>query len=200
MPKTVYSLEIFEATGWKNTDFITLDVAKDNPYLQLVDGVLYNLATSTLVYYGLEKMDTEYSIREGIRFIGEKAFGRGSLPLKIVNLPTSIEIIKHGAFEDMENLTTITGGTGLIRIGWYAFAFCPKLKSITLPEGLRAMQVDCFRECKRLKTLRIPRSVRYMDDILYSVDKKKKIYTKLGGYADSYAVNALKRIGLKLKQ
>ena len=65
-----------------------------------------------------------------------------------------------GDIEIQKNITYNDKSYTVSRIGNYAFAGCPSLSSISLPEGLTSIGEGCFSGCVSLNTINIPDSVK----------------------------------------
>lgn len=129
------------------------------------------------------------NLPDSIEEIGERAF-RDCKALKIVKLPENLKILGRrafygcsaiteitlphslkkfsAAFEECENLTTVTVEKGVKRIDWYAFENCKSLTEVTLPEGLEEIGFSAFKGCTSLKRIQIPDSVRKIDTEAFS--------------------------------
>ncbi len=115
--------------------------------------------------------------------IGESAFTNCS-SLTELTLPDSVETIEKSAFRQLASLTKVTFGSGIRSIGQmafdycallrelvfkelsgeltldtYAFAECPQLNNVELPQGLTAISQYCFVQDTALDNIKIPSSV-----------------------------------------
>lgn len=66
--------------------------------------------------------------------------------IKSVTIPSTVKIISEEAFGEMDNLQNVYFSEGLERIEVYAFAECPKLEKIKLPESLVYFNMNSFQE------------------------------------------------------
>ncbi len=78
---------------------------------------------------------------------------------KEIYIPEIVRSIKSNAFFGKTCLETVTGCSGLLTIGVWAFATAKNLKSITLPHGLWFIGNDAFYGCESLTSLHIPSTV-----------------------------------------
>ena len=123
----------------------------------------------------------EYSIREGVKVIGDKAFGWcGSLisiniPNSVttigedafygcrflfsINIPNSVTTIGAGAFRDCDSLTSINIPNSVTTIGEGAFSWCKSLTSINIPNSVTTIGDRAFAGCESLTSISIPSSV-----------------------------------------
>ena len=100
----------------------------------------------------------EYSIREGVKVIGDKAFGWcGSLIS--INIPNSVTTIGKQAFDGCGSLTSINIPNGVTTIGEGAFGWCKSLTSINIPNSVTTIGIEAFWACNSLTSINIPNSV-----------------------------------------
>lgn len=81
---------------------------------------------------------------------------KGLQTLTIKNVKT----IDDGLFHDMPNLTTLTLGVGVEKIGARAFMNCEKLQAVTLPEGITSIADSAFLGCKSLYHINFPEGLK----------------------------------------
>lgn len=96
----------------------------------------------------------EYPVKE----IGNSAFNDKD-DLVSVTLPEGIKTIGTSAFNSCGGLTAINFPKGLESIGENAFRSCTKLVAIELPEGLKSIGAYAFGYCESVTTLAIPAGV-----------------------------------------
>lgn len=102
-------------------------------------------------------------VPEGVRVIAYSAFKKegsyeGVDELKSVELPKSVEVIEHEAFQYCENLRRVVI-LGPAEIGYGAFKSCHHLTEVFLEDGVKSIGGGCFDFCSELYTLYIPASV-----------------------------------------
>jgi hypothetical protein len=66
-----------------------------------------------------------------------------------------VKTIGVHAFEECENLSSISfeSGSKLQKIGGKAFAYCAKLKKITIPKNVKEIGTEAFEECESLSSV-----------------------------------------------
>ena len=124
---------------------------------------------------------TNYTIRQGTRCIGYKAFYYCS-SLQSVSIPKSVTSIGDDAFHDCSSLQSVTIpdsvksiGRSVFRacislqsvsipksvtsIGYRAFYYCPSLQSVTIPDSVTSIGDSAFKDCESLQSVTIPESV-----------------------------------------
>lgn len=106
---------------------------------------------------------TKIAIPDMVSRIEGAAFSRSSL--MEVTLPKSLNMIGADAFRfcqfDTLNIPSVE------TIGDFAFSECDKLKSISLPEGLKSIGRGAFNACINLRKVTIPASV---SSIYYDIE------------------------------
>ena len=112
-------------------------------------GVKYSKDWKRLLWAPGE-LNGKYSIREGVKVIGNRAFrGCNSLTcarnpalrlfcqyLTSINIPNSVTTIGEGAFYGCDSLTSINIPDSVTTIGNCAFACCKSLTSISIPSSV----------------------------------------------------------------
>ena len=115
-----------------------------------------NLTKKTLAR--IECLKGKYSIRKGVKVIGDRAFGSCD-SLTNINIPNSVTTIGDSAFVYCYSLTSINIPNSVTTIGNSAFAFCNSLTSINIPNSVATIGNWGFGTCKSLTSITIPNSV-----------------------------------------
>ena len=132
IPKDLLFIEYGEFDKCERlTDFI---VNENNPMYISIDGVLFDKKGTTLLHYPQ----------------GNKR--------KVYNVPGSVTLIREGAFNHCNSLTSITLPEGLKFI--YGQFICKRLSSITLPMSLLFLDSNMFVNCPNLKTITLSRKTK----------------------------------------
>ena len=105
----------------------------------------------------------EYSVREGVKVIGNKAF-RLCNSLTSINIPDSVTNIGDEAFSWCRSLTSIKIPNSVTNIGDEAFHECESLKSINIPDSVTNIGNEAFSWCNSLTSIKIPNSVTNIGD------------------------------------
>ena len=100
----------------------------------------------------------EYSIRKGVKVIGNEAFSVCWLLTKI-NIPNSVTNIGNSAFSECSSLTCINIPNSVTNIGNHAFESCKSLVKINIPDSVTNIGDYAFESCKSLVKINIPDSV-----------------------------------------
>ena len=133
---------------------------------------------------------TTISIPESVTSIGVSAF-RGCTSLISVTIPASVTSIGNGAFENFTGeliinskiietddtyraswlggqLTKLTIGGDVTKIGEYVFYGCDSLTSVTIPNSVQSIGRYAFGNCVSLTSVTIPNSVQSIGDNAFS--------------------------------
>ncbi len=142
---TVDEVEVIRCSGI--TEF---SVSENNPYLSVVDGILYDKELKTLMCYPAGRADTEFHIPDTVEVVGKCAFV-GAENLEKVYIPSSVRKIETCAFADMKAKEFVFS-EGVTDIENYAFNDNTELEKITLPASLERINRP-FEGCTNLKEI-----------------------------------------------
>ena len=96
-----------------------------------------------------ERLRGKYSIRKGVKVIGDLAFGDCKF-LTNINIPNSVTTIGVGAFSSCKFLTNINIPNSVTTIGEGVFCGCDSLTSITIPSSVVTIIGNPFYRCINL--------------------------------------------------
>ena len=85
-------------------------------------------------------------------------------------------VIAGGAFENSEELVSVTVSSGVKTIGDRAFNDCAKLKDVSLPSTLESIGTSAFAYCKELNSINLPSSIVKIGDGAFSHSGLTSIY------------------------
>lgn len=209
VPNEILGIKIKNITIYEELDSITIGqyvekmsankmkniyVDINNPYFTTVDGVLYNKYVTEIVAYPCLRNESEYTIAESTRKIGEQAFlccnlttinipesvteigfkaFWGSLKLKEVVLPENLQEIGAIAFNTCSNLEKCILPSGLKSLGNGAFSFT-NIKEVTIPEGITEIGESTFSECENLEKVNLGSGVKSIGMLAFARCKKLK--------------------------
>ena len=91
----------------KNTSINNIIISDENTYFKTVDGILYDKDLTTLIKYPNGKLDTSFTVPNGIILIKSNAFSNAINLTDIIFNP-DLFIISNNSFKDCINLTNIT--------------------------------------------------------------------------------------------
>ena len=106
---------------------------------------------------------TNYTIRQGTRCIGYKAFYYCT-SLQSVSIPKSVTSIGDDAFHDCSSLQSVTIPDSVKSIGRSVFRACISLQSVSIPKSVTSIGYCAFSNCKSLQSVTIPDSVTSIGD------------------------------------
>ncbi len=114
----------------------------------------------TFVRY--EGADREFTIPDGIRVIGDRAFS-DNMTLASVTVPQGVEIIADEAFAECRALNEIHLPNTVDKIGNRAFQRCQSLISIELPMSIGDFGDAVFKYCTRLLKVELPVNIKHLN-------------------------------------
>ena len=80
--------------------------------------------------------------------------------IRSVEVGTGVTKIGDYAFAYCENVTAVSFAGSVTNIGEYAFSYCSSLQNITLPAALTTIGQYAFENCSALKSITIPEGMR----------------------------------------
>lgn len=102
VPSSVVSIDVMYCSELQE-----FRVSEQNERFSSADGVLYDKAGETLIYYPPAKDAASFAVPEGVQTVGQYAFYKCD-KLTEVTLPESLTVIEDGAFHAMRKLTKLT--------------------------------------------------------------------------------------------
>lgn len=109
----------------------------------------------------------KYSIRKGVKVIGNKAF-RLCISLTNIEIPDSVINIGSWAFENCSSLRNINIPYSVTTIGGNAFSGCNSLVCINIPKSVTSIENNTFEGCKSLTSINIPNCVTSIGENAFS--------------------------------
>lgn len=142
-------------------------------------------------------------------------FFSGCNALETVNLPSNVSF-GDSSFKGWTGLKHIEIPDGAKHIGWFCFAYCPNLESITLPQSMviesddlyatfkdcgklkkvelplntKRIAYECFMNCSELEEVLIPASVTSIENNAFDYCNKVTIIGAKNSYAEKYATDS----------
>lgn len=126
-----------------------ISISDNNPFFNVVDGVLYNERGSSIYYYLRKKADEQFSMGTRVQNIMPQAFAFNT-HLKHLSLGSRVKLIDVGAFEGCAGLQTVDNAMGVERINERAFAQCVSMTTFNGCEELSSIGDEAFINCKKL--------------------------------------------------
>ena len=175
----------------------TVTVAEGNPWLCVVDNVLYDRDKTTILLYPAQNPAETVHVPEGVTTIGNDTFENNPF-LKEVVLPNTVQSIGYWAFNGCSALEKVNFPEGCTFIGQYAFNGT-KLDEIHLPASMETIVTPAFTPSVNTITVSEENPYYYAEDnvlftrngvlVLYAAKKENSSYTIPSGTAfiDEYA-------------
>ena len=193
IPKNVKTIGDDAFASSSSLEAVTVD--SDNQYFKDIDGVLYNKAGTTLLYYPAAKTGS-FVIPNSVTKIGGYSFYHSKL--SNLTIPESVTSIGDRAFEAC-SLTSITLPNSLKTIDSEAFALCSNLTTITIPKSVTSISTSPFSGCSNLTEINVEEgNSKYVsvDGVLFNIDRTLLICYPAGASATSYTIpDTVKTIG-----
>ena len=116
-----------------------------------VDGIYYNITSSTL----------PYTANVMSYYYGDDYSGKVTIPSNVTydNITYSVTSIGGCAFSHCSGLTSITIPNSVTSIGYNAFSHCSGLTSVTIPNSVTSIGSYAFEDCSGLTSITIGNSV-----------------------------------------
>ena len=153
------SFRLFGVEKPKEEELWSTEVTKEDLKNAVEDefGVKYSKDWKRLLK-APSRLKGEYSIRKGVKVIGNKALGCCT-SLTSINIPNSVTNIGDEAFSWCYSLTSIKIPNSVTNIGDEAFSWCYSLTSIKIPNSVTNIGDEVFYNCSSLTSIKIPNSV-----------------------------------------
>lgn len=145
--------------GWSRAKVV---LSPNNPNYEIIDGVLFDKRSRSLVAVLDDTGKESYVIPEGTTEICAGAFS--NCGFKQITISESVTVIGKDAFQDCTNLEEIVIPEGVTEIGEGTFHSCEKLKTVSLPSTLKRIGKYAFTCCDSLEEVTIPQGVTAIDD------------------------------------
>lgn len=169
-------LEHFSLSAVAQCGIAAITVHNENENYFSHSGALYS--GEKLLYYPAAKTGEAYSVVEGTKYIGERAFAKSQL--KNLSLPSTILSFEEGAFDEcafdkvsMYALTLLSNIfpdssiiKGLSILGEkvvQGFALSSQIKNLEITEGVTEIAHGAFASCEELESVSFPASLRKID-------------------------------------
>ena len=156
IPSSVTSIGSSIFRNCNNLEEIT--VSEDNPSYISFDGVIFNIAKTSLIQYAIGNSRTYYAIPDSVIIIGDGAFG-GCANLERITIPDSVTELGNNTFIYCTHLTEIIIPSNVTIIGNYTFYNCISLTDIIIPDNITRIDDYAFSCCTGLTEVTIPDSV-----------------------------------------
>ena len=118
------SVEMIGEDAFRYCDGLrSITVSPDSKSYAVIDNVLFEKTTKTLIHYPVTMTNSEYVIPEGITKIGTRAF-YGNQNIMSIRIPETVTAIGDGAFSGCYLINTLDIPDSVTDIAENAFEFC----------------------------------------------------------------------------
>ncbi len=152
IPASVTKIEEFVFEGC--TSLQAVDVSDANDHYTDVDGVLFDIEKTNLIYYPAAKEGATFELPDTCTKLSDWAF-IGNPYLETIDLTGITEIGLH-AFYHCTALKSIAVPEGITELKEAVFGSCTALTEVTLPSTLDVIGDSCFYSCTSLSEITIP--------------------------------------------
>lgn len=135
------------------TGLTPIHVDPGNPTYASAEGVLFDAARTTILYFPGAKSGT-YAIPPSVSQIGAGAFNYCAM-LTGMTIPSSVNNIAGYAFYGCTGLNTLIIASGVTSIGDSAFYSCTGLTSVNIPSSVTSIGNTAFGLCTGLTSVTI---------------------------------------------
>ena len=158
------SFRLFDVQKPKEEEVWSTEVTKEDLENAVEDefGVKYSKDWKRLLK-APESLSGKYSIRKGVKVIGNRAFNL-CRSLTNINIPNSVTTIGEQAFWGCDSLTNINIPNSVTMIGDSAFWGCKSFTNINIPNSVTTIGDSAFAFCDSLTSINIPNSVTMIGD------------------------------------
>ena len=164
---TCTCIELFRSNRNILNKLNNISISAENPYLEIIDGVLFSKQDKILVYFPVVFSKQEYFVPKGTKMIGADAFHDSSI--RILNIPDSVETIGNlpRARSGQMRIMISDENPYLERIDGVLFdkqnkkliGTAGKYGKYIVPEGTETIGDNAFELCDELTSVEIPDSV-----------------------------------------
>lgn len=134
-------------------------VGQESNFLIDAYGARYSLDLKNLL--SVPTHVSSYEIIKGCEIICKEVF-KSSLVENVI-IPDTVTTIGYFAFADCKNLYTITIPDSVREIGHSTFEGCERLTTVGLPRYIDGLRIHTFRDCKSLKSIFLPSGIQFID-------------------------------------
>ncbi len=193
------TLKRIGAGAFASTKLSELMVADGNCSFKVIDNVLFNADTTTLVQYPAMKVGEEFTVPASVRLVMSYAFS-GVRTLTRLSLGAECVTWGDGVFKNCSALGSFSFPNGVDTVPAGFFEGCVSLYSVSFSPRLRVVSDYAFWNCPNLKDIRLPKTVSYVGDFAFAYCKSLEgvdvsSVENMGKFAFAYCVG-LKSISL----
>lgn len=169
-------VEITEYIGENGLDEIVIPAELEGlPVYVVSSGALKQCKVRTIIFEeGIYRISTSFSSTDVVNVVLPSTLDtidwgtfENCYDLETVVIPEGVSGISNRAFKGCSSLKEVTIPSTVTYISDEAFSLCSAMESVNLVDGLRKIYDEAFSSCKSLKTLSIPNTVKSMGDDVF---------------------------------
>ena len=153
----------------KNLSDIVISDTNNNYIVK--NGILYNKNMTRILCYPAEIKDTEFSVPDTVKTIGDFAF-YGAKVLESINIPDSVTNIGTDAFGECSGLKEAVIPDSVTTMGEAVFYKCTSLEKVKLSVNITSPNPAVFQYCSSLKEVVLPESMKFISFFMFSYCKE----------------------------
>ena len=153
----------------KNLSDIVISDTNNNYIVK--NGILYNKNMTRILCYPAGIKDTEFSVPDTVKTIGDFAF-YGAKVLESINIPDSVTNIGTDAFGECSGLKEAVIPDSVTSMGEAVFYKCTSLEKVKLSVNITSPNPAVFQYCSSLKEVVLPESMKFISFFMFSYCKE----------------------------
>ncbi len=208
-------LEEIGQYAFSNSGLTSLDIPAS---VKVIDNYAFINAASLSTFTGLENVsEFKYEVFKGTAWLAQK---QAQSPFVVIRnilidaskatgsvvVPSNVEVVNYGAFENNDNITSVRFAGRLEVLRMRAFARCDKLTSIDLGNTVQRLGSYVFSNSRNLTSITLPASMKIVRAYAFSGSYIKNLtlpdsiemlskYGLFGSYGDMLTVTITKKTG-----
>ncbi len=165
IPDSITWIETYAFGGCSSLSALRVDA--NNPFYKDIEGVLFSKDRSLIHTYPIGKVNSSYTI------------------------PNGVAQIAYGAFAECNQLSELIFPESISTIGAYAFYFCTSLTEICIPKNVVEIELYAFYNCSSLNKIQVDTNNAAFKDIegvLFNKEGNLLIQYPIGKTDISYTI------------
>ena len=120
--------------------------------------------SDSAVFYGCNAASSVLNIGSNVTNIPNFAFHRYVGCSNALVIPNACLAIGNNAFQGLNQIPSLSLGTGVLTIGNYAFKSCTSLVAVIIPDQVTSVGTQAFNTCSGATTIAVGTGVEYLGD------------------------------------
>lgn len=158
IPSSVSSIGAGVFSGCENLKKVAVN--KENMTYQSIGQVIYTRDGTVLVDGGAAS--NTLKIEDGVETIGKCALESNKKLTELI-MPSSVKLVKEGAFLSCIKLKKVVIGNKVTKLGASSFAKCSALKKITIPNGVKRIEKNAFYQNTSMNSLELNEGIKKIE-------------------------------------